>query len=90
MKQFISYPLCSLRHGNRTAGKIIEIIHFKKENKMTKLDISAYGVQELNHQEMVETEGGLIGVILAVTALVALAGTVVVGCNETVRKSVSC
>ena len=51
---------------------------------MTKLDISAYGVQEMNHQEMVETEGGLIGVILAVTALFALAGTVVVGCNNTV------
>ena len=51
---------------------------------MTKLDINAYGVQELNRQEMVETEGGLIGVILAVTALFALAGTIVVGCNNSI------
>ena len=39
---------------------------------MTKLDISAYGVQELNHQEMVETEGGGIVTGLVIAAVAAL------------------
>lgn len=49
---------------------------------MTKLDINAYGVQEMNHQEMVETEGGFLPLVVA--AVVALAGTVVVGCNNSI------
>ena len=37
---------------------------------MTKLDISAYGVQEMNHQEMVETEGGFWPLVVAAVVAV--------------------
>ena len=46
---------------------------------MKNLDLNAYGVQEMNHQEMVETDGGgwlaNIGVGLAVAGMVVAAAT---------------
>ena len=33
---------------------------------MKNLDLNAYGVQEMNHQEMVETDGGVLGLLAAV------------------------
>jgi len=47
----------------------------KKLKKMKNLDLNAYGVQEMNHQEMVETDGGglLLGVII-VGGLLLLTG----------------
>ena len=42
---------------------------------MKNLDLNAYGVQEMNQQEMVETDGG----IAFITALVAVAVVAFVG-----------
>jgi hypothetical protein len=40
---------------------------------MKTLDVSAMGLQEMNRSEMIQTEGGLIGLIIAaVVAVVAL------------------
>ena len=40
---------------------------------MKNLDLNAYGVTEMNHQEMVETNGGsvLVAAVLGLIALVA-------------------
>lgn len=60
---------------------------------MTQLNINAYGVQELNKQEMIQTEGGFLPIVIAaVVAVAALAtgctynttNTYVVGDNNTV------
>ena len=32
----------------------------------TNFDLNAYGVQEMSHQEMVETDGGIIPIIAAI------------------------
>ncbi len=51
---------------------------------MTNLDINAYGVQELNKQEMIQTEGGFIPLVIAavVAATVLTACTVDVTINN--------
>ena len=37
---------------------------------MTNLDINAYGVQEMNKQEMIQTEGGFWPIVVAAIAII--------------------
>jgi len=56
-----------------------------KKNKkiMSTLDLSAYGVQEMDHQEMIETDGGIFLKLLALAAIAVFAsGCVQVGSNN--------
>jgi len=50
---------------------------------MKNLDLNAYGVSEMNHQEMVETDGGglITGLIILGCIVVAAVATI---CNNTV------
>ena len=41
------------------------ITNFTKSKKMSKLDLNAYGVEEMSVAEMREVEGGFIGGILS-------------------------
>ncbi|MCL2414291.1 MAG: class IIb bacteriocin, lactobin A/cerein 7B family [Bacteroidales bacterium] len=57
---------------------------------MNNLDLNAYGVQEMNHQEMVETNGGWIvtGLIILGIALLASGCTIVIGDNNNINTQV--
>ena len=46
---------------------------------MENLDLNAYGVQEMNHQEMVETDGGGTWGLIAATAGFIVAAATPVG-----------
>jgi hypothetical protein len=53
---------------------------------MKNLDLNAYGVVEMNHQEMVETDGGLgFLVVLAVVAVAAVCSSCVNVENKTIN-----
>ena len=45
---------------------------------MKNLDLNAYGVREMNHQEMVETDGGGFLIGLLIVAVIAVVAT---GCS---------
>ena len=49
---------------------------------MKTLEINAYGVQEMNKQEMVETEGGILPLVIAAIVVV---GAVASGCVKVDR-----
>ncbi len=49
---------------------------------MKALDINAYGVQEMNRQEMVEVNGGEEGGLLVI-GIIVLVGLVATGCTNT-------
>ena len=55
---------------------------------MNTLDLSAYGVSEMNKEEMVETDGGsLLGLGIVIGLALLLKGcTVIIGDGNTVNK----
>jgi len=44
---------------------------------MKNLDLNAYGVQEMNHQEMVETDGGDVITALIITGIALVSSSCV-------------
>lgn len=60
----------------------------KKQINMNKLNLEAYGVSEMNKQEMMETDGGFLGLLVVAAGLLLLGGCTVVinnGDNNTVN-----
>lgn len=53
---------------------------------MKALDINAYGVQEMNRQEMVEVNGGEEGGLLVI-GIIVLVGLVATGCTVVIGEN---
>ena len=55
---------------------------------MKNLDLNAYGVTEMSHQEMVETDGGIGIIAIAVISAIALVATIAIILGvETVKQN---